>query len=85
MSGGRGKGELSVVMHWEGKNRDVLLIENRKMVFKAQAGQYTVDMSIDLVAGAKKVEFGDTKEGMFAIRTAQPQRDVGFGLINGGR
>lgn len=75
MKGGRGTGELSVVMHWEDKNRDVLLIENRKMVFKAEAGQYTVDMSIDLVAGEKKVEFGDTKEGMFAIRTAQWLRE----------
>lgn len=75
MKGGRGKGELSTVMHWTGKSGDVLLEEKRTMVFTAGENQYAIDFSIDLTAQDKKVVFGDTKEGMFAIRTAQWLRE----------
>jgi len=74
MQPGEGKGELWTVMHWTGKN-EVLLEENRRMVFTAGEGWYAIDFSIDLKALGKKVEFGDTKEGMFAIRTAQWLRE----------
>jgi hypothetical protein len=72
---GQGKGELSTVMHWVGKSGDALLEENRRMVFTAGGGQYAINFSIDLTAQDKKVVFGDTKEGMFAIRTAQWLRE----------
>ncbi|MBE0536699.1 MAG: PmoA family protein [Phycisphaerae bacterium] len=71
---GDGKGELCTVMNWAGKN-GVLLEEKRTMVFSVQPGQYEIDFSIDLTAKDRKVEFGDTKEGMFAIRTAQWLRE----------
>ena len=45
------------------------------MVFTAGEGQYAVDFSIDLTAQKEKVVFGDTKEGMFAIRVAQWLRE----------
>ncbi len=75
MTGGIGKGELSTVMNWVGKNRDILLEEKRTMIFTAGDDQYIIDFSIDLTAKGKKVVFGDTKEGMFAIRTAQWLRE----------
>lgn len=74
MQPGNGKGELCTVMHWMGKS-EVLLEEKRKMVFTAGEGWYGIDFSIDLTAVGKKVKFGDTKEGMFAIRTAQWLRE----------
>ncbi len=74
MQPGSGKGELCTVMHWTGKS-EVLLEEKRKMVFTAGEGWNAIDFSIDLTALGKKVEFGDTKEGMFAIRTAQWLRE----------
>lgn len=73
--GGRGKGELSTIMHWTGMSENVLLEEKRTMVFTAGKDQYTIDFSIDLTAQDEKVVFGDTKEGMFAIRTAQWLRE----------
>lgn len=75
MKGGRGRGELCTVMEWTGMNENVLLKETRKMVFTAGEGQYAIDFSIDLTAQDEKVVFGDTKEGMFAIRTAQWLRE----------
>lgn len=75
MKGGPGKGVLSTVMHWTGMNEDVLLEEKRTMVFTAGKNQYTIDFSIDLTTQDKTVVFGDTKEGMFAIRTAQWLRE----------
>ena len=74
MPPGSGKGELCTVMHWTGK-KEVLLEEKRKMVFTAGEGWNAIDFSIDLTAMDKKVRFGDTKEGMFAIRTAQWLRE----------
>ncbi|MCD6392743.1 MAG: PmoA family protein [Planctomycetes bacterium] len=74
MQPGSGRGELCTVMHWTGKS-DVLLEEKRKMVFTAGEGWNAIDFSIDLTAMGKKVKFGDTKEGMFAIRTAQWLRE----------
>ncbi|MBW8035847.1 MAG: hypothetical protein FVQ79_09505 [Planctomycetes bacterium] len=75
MKGGRGKGKLCTVMDWTGMNENVLLKETRTMVFTAGEGQYAIDFSIDLTAQDKKVVFGDTKEGMFAIRAAQWLRE----------
>jgi len=75
MKGGRGKGELSTVMDWTGMSENVLLRETRKMVFTAGENQYAIDFSIDLTAQDETVVFGDTKEGMFAIRTAQWLRE----------
>lgn len=74
MQPGDGRGELCTVMNWTGKS-GVLLEEKRSMVFSAAPDQYIIDFNIDLTAKDKKVEFGDTKEGMFAIRTAQWLRE----------
>ena len=66
-----GEGTLSTISHWINKAGEVVLQENRKMVFYIEDSQYAIDFSIDLIAQDKKVVFGDTKEGMFAIRVAE--------------
>ena len=75
MKGGAGKGKLSTVMHWAGKSGQILLEENRDMVFIAGEDEYVIDFSINLTAQDTKVVFEDTKEGMFAIRVADWLRE----------
>ncbi len=76
IEGGKDKGTLSTVMHWINKEGVVLLEEKRNMVFYPGKDSYAIDITADLTAKTK-VEFGDTKEGMFAIRTADWMRESG--------
>jgi hypothetical protein len=77
MHPGAGKGTLSTIMHWTGKSGDVLLEESRTMVFIAGPNEYAIDFTMDLKAVNNKVVFGDTKEGMFAIRVAKWLKEKG--------
>ncbi|MGB7581683.1 MAG: PmoA family protein [Sedimentisphaerales bacterium] len=63
-------GQISTISHWVGKSGKTLLEEKRDMVFSAEANQYAIDFNITLTAQDEKIVFGDTKEGMFAIRVA---------------
>jgi hypothetical protein len=63
-------GQLSTISQWVGKSGKTLLEEKRDMVFSAQPNQYAIDFNITLTAQDEKIVFGDTKEGMFAIRVA---------------
>jgi hypothetical protein len=63
-------GQLSTISHWVGKSGKTLLEEKRDMVFSAEPNQYVIDFNIILTAQDEKIVFGDTKEGMFAIRVA---------------
>jgi hypothetical protein len=65
-------GSLSTLSHWIGREGQVMLIEERTMVFRDMSaqGQYAVDMDITLMAGAREVTIGDTKEGLMAVRVA---------------
>lgn len=73
-------GQLSTISRWVGKNGNTLLEEKRDMVFSAEPNQYVVDFTFLLTSRAsaeqdeaghdETVVFGDTKEGMFAIRVA---------------
>lgn len=63
-------GQLSTISHWVGKSGKTLLEEKRDMVFSAEPNQYVIDFNITLTAQDEKIIFGDTKEGMFAIRVA---------------
>ena len=76
MAGGAGKGKLSSVAHWVGSKGNVLLEENREMVFRACENEYVIDFSIDLTAQDERVVFKDTKEGMLAIRVAPFLRET---------
>jgi len=66
-----GNPALATVMNWIGKDNDALLTERRLTSFLPGRDQHIIDIDIELEAVADKVEFGDTKEGMFAIRLAQ--------------
>jgi len=75
MEGGAERGRLETLSRWIAKDgATVVLEESRAMVFQPLAGGYSID--IDIVLTAKtKVVFTDTKEGMFAIRTADWLRE----------
>ncbi len=63
-------GTLSATMEWRDPEGEVLLVENRDMVFYSDPKLRIIDFLITLTA-AKDVTFGDTKEGAFAIRLAE--------------
>jgi len=64
-------GALTATNEWRDPNGKVLLVETRKMVFHSDPTLRTIDFEITLTA-AEDVTFGDTKEGAFAIRLAEP-------------
>ncbi|MHC4704390.1 MAG: DUF6807 family protein, partial [Planctomycetota bacterium] len=66
-----GNPALATVMHWVGKDNELLLAERRVTSFIPADDQHIIDIDIELKAVDEKVSFGDTKEGMFAIRLAQ--------------
>ncbi|MHC4559663.1 MAG: DUF6807 domain-containing protein [Planctomycetota bacterium] len=70
-----GKGKLATVMHWIDQNGNILLEENRSMVFLAGENEYAIDFSIDLTARQTEVVFDDIEEGVFAIRVADCLRE----------
>jgi hypothetical protein len=67
---GKNKGKMAVLFHWLNKNNKPILEENRVMEFYAGEDEYKIDFTINLTAIDTIVTFGDTKEGMFAIRVA---------------
>ena len=72
-----GKGKLATVMHWIDRSGNILLEENRSMVFLAGGNEdeYAIDFSIDLTARQTEVVFEDIEEGVFAIRVADCLRE----------
>ena len=83
MAGGAGKGKLAAVMHWIDQNGNVLLEENRTMVFLAgeNEDEYAIDVSIDLTARQTEVAFEDIEEGVFAVRVADCLREGDSNVI----
>jgi len=67
----QGRPALATAMVWTGKGNPPLLTERRLTSFAPGADQHIIDIDIELQAIAEEVKFGDTKEGMFAIRLAQ--------------
>ena len=67
----KGNPALATVMNWTGKDNKPLLTEKRLTSFIPGSDQHIIDIDIEFQAVVDKVEFGDTKEGMFAIRLAQ--------------
>src|SRR5436305_11933550 len=62
---------LTATMEWRDEKGKVLLVENRDMTFASDPKLRTIDFKITLTA-ADDITFGDTKEGAFAIRLAEP-------------
>jgi Family of unknown function (DUF6807) len=62
---------LKAVIEWRDTDGKLLLTENRDMTFGGDAKTRTIDFRISMTA-AQDLTFGDTKEGAFAIRLAEP-------------
>lgn len=70
--GAEWKGDaLTAAMEWRDPDGKVLLVENRTMTFPSDDRLRGIDFRIALTA-AQDISFGDTKEGAFAIRLAEP-------------
>jgi len=78
-----GKGKLATVMHWIDRKGNILLEENRSMVFLAgeNEDEYAIDFSIDLTARQTEVVFEDIEEGVFAVRVADCLREGDLNVI----
>jgi hypothetical protein len=80
-------GKIAGRFDWLSPSGEVLLEEARTMLFHSGAGPRIVDFDITLKAVAKTT-FGDSKDGFFAIRVAEPLNERHSGaLLNseGGR
>jgi Methane oxygenase PmoA len=64
-------GTLTATNEWRGPDGKVLLVETRKMVFYSDPKLRAIDFEITLTV-SQDLTFGDTKEGAFAIRLAEP-------------
>ena len=64
-------GTLIATIDWKDPSGKTLLMETREMTFRPDPKVRTIDFHITLTA-AEDVTLGDTKEGAFAIRLAEP-------------
>lgn len=71
---GAKEGRISAIFEWVDPEGHILLTENRTMVFRGTSDLRTIDFTEDLKAVAT-VKFGDTKEGTFALRLAEPLKE----------
>jgi Family of unknown function (DUF6807) len=63
---------IRATFDWQTPDGKLVLTEDRTMVFNGDANRRTIDFDVTFTAGPEPVKFGDTKEGMFAIRLATP-------------
>jgi len=77
---GASQGTLSVDADWVVPGGDVLVHERTRFVFAGRASQRSIDRTTTWTAVAKRLVFGDTKEGAFGIRVARglehPQKEA---------
>ena len=71
-SAAAGRGKIRILFAWKTCDGEVLLTEDRTMVFYAGSNDRIVDFDLRLTARADDVTLGDTKEGTFALRVATP-------------
>lgn len=62
-------GTLEIIANWDDNSGKTLLTENTKYIFSGDKNTFTVDHISILTAVVETVTIGETKEGMFAIRT----------------
>jgi len=77
---GKSEGSIDVVFDWKGPDGKVMLTETRKMIFYDKPSSRMIDVDITMKA-MEKVTFGDTKEGTFAIRTADSMSEKNGGTM----
>ncbi len=79
VTSGKESGAIDATFEWRDPSGQALLREARHMTFYAQPHIRTIDFDI-LLTAIGKVNFGDTKEGTFAIRLAsaleEPRKDA---------
>ncbi|MBM1105156.1 PmoA family protein [Aurantibacter crassamenti] len=71
LENGAGSATMIVTANWLNPNETILLKEETKFIFYAENGKRIIDRITTLKALDTPVNFNDTKEGMFAIRTAR--------------
>jgi hypothetical protein len=71
ITSGKNAGTIDASFEWKIPSGQTLLTESRKMTFSGTPQTRTIDFDITL-SPEDAVTFGDTKEGMFAIRLAAP-------------
>lgn len=69
-------GFIRADFEWRDPDGEVLLTEDRLMRFAVDDDNVILDFDVTLKAETKEVKFGDTKEGMFAIRLHPTMREV---------
>lgn len=65
-----GMATLGTRADWIGQEGNVELVEERTMIFTGNDTERAIDFTFNLKAKDNDVLFGDTKEGMFAIRVS---------------
>jgi hypothetical protein len=71
LTSGKKLGSIEATFEWKIPSGETLLREERKMTFYEDPQFRIIDFDMTL-SPEQKVTFGDTKEGMFAIRLAAP-------------
>ena len=69
VTSGKKTGTIEAVFEWKIPTGETLIRESRKMTFYSDPQLRIIDFDITL-SPEEKVRFGDTKEGMFAMRLA---------------
>ena len=75
VTSGKETGTIDATFAWQIPSGQTLLRETRKMTFYSEPELRTIDFDITF-SPETQVTFGDTKEGMFAIRLAAPLEEV---------
>jgi hypothetical protein len=65
---GKKEGSVAATFEWQDLNGKAILAESRKMTFYSHPTDRVIDFDITLTATGQPAVFGDTKEGMFALR-----------------
>jgi len=87
MTSGKDSGSIQATFAWLSPSGEAMLEENRMMIFRGDAKLRTIDFDISLKA-LVATTFGDSKDGAFAIRLAEPLTEKNSGVIvnsEGGR
>ena len=81
VKGGPKTGVLQSENDWVTPAGETVLKETREVMIHNLSGVRAIDFDLKLTAVAGSVKFGDTKEGSFGIRLAQPFSDKTGGRI----
>ena len=71
VANGAAHGELTVKADWVVPDGSTLIHEQTQFLFAGGAGRRSIDRTTTWTAAAKRLVFGDTKEGAFGIRVAR--------------